>query len=128
MCCKHHRNEYKQLHRPDPTLILEFRGEAIRADMYAASRSWTPTARDPATGDILSLQWGGRPNYSISGSSSQRLPKLNLQGLFRSDTGTSEMVIKLLADGYNRAEILRPVEFSNNTAPIARQEPTSEWL
>jgi hypothetical protein len=112
-----------------PVLSIGFRAAAIKADMYAGSRDWTPTARDPNTRDILALQWVGGPKYTIRGSSSLNLPELNLQGLSRLDTGTPEIVIRLLADGYSRPEIVRTLEsltkpsllFTNNKVP-------PEWL
>ncbi len=112
----------------NPALNIEFRGAGIRADIYAGSRGWTPTARDPATGDIIALQWDGGPNYQIRGNSSFGLPVLNLQGLSQFGTGRPEMAIRLLADGYSRAEIVLAVEFLTEPSLVSTENVPPEWL
>lgn len=111
-----------------PVLIIGFRAATIKADMYAGSRSWTPTARDPETGDILALQWDGGPKYPIRGNSSLGLPGLNLRGLSRFGTGTPEIVIRLLADGYSRAGIVLTVEFLTKPPLLFTDNVPPEWL
>jgi hypothetical protein len=111
-----------------PSLIIGFRGTVIKADMYTGSRGWTPTARDPATDDILALQWDGGPKYTIKANSSFDLPELNLHGLSRFGADLPEITMRLLADGYSRAEIVLAIEFLMDPPLPFTENAPPEWL
>lgn len=111
-----------------PAVVIEFRGAGIESGMYTASQDWTPTARRSTTGDIIALQWDGGPNYSIHGNSIRVLPDLNLQGLHPFDLNKPpEMIIRLLADGYDRPSIRLPIQFITKAAPPSHLETIQEW-
>jgi hypothetical protein len=112
----------------NPSLIIGFRGATIKAGMYAGSRGWTPTARDPATGDILALQWDGGPKSQIKANSTFGLPGLNLNGLSRVSTGMPEITMGVLADGYNRSEIVMAADFLMKPLLLFTGNAPPEWL
>lgn len=96
-----------------PAVVIEFRGAAIRQNMYARSREWTPT-EGRSGGHVGAVQWDGGPNYAIHGNSTRYLPELNLQGLYAyPELGKirARMVVRLLADGYSRREITLDIHF-----------------
>jgi hypothetical protein len=76
----------------------------------------------------VALQWDGGPNYSIHGNSTRYLPELDLQGLHGIRERPLKIVIRLLADGYNRREIILPVEFTDDPSMLDPVNIPPEWL
>lgn len=111
-----------------PAVILEFRGCAIRQNMYAATNAWTATQRVYCTGDVQAVQWDGGPNYAIHGKSIRHLPEINLQGLYAipDDDDPPEMIVRLLADGYSRQAIRLDISFVAKSKKPPGMEP--KWL
>lgn len=97
-----------------------------------ANTAWTATVRNRETGEISALQWDGGPNYAIHGNSTRYLPEINLSGI--RPHGPATMIIRVLADGYNRDAITIPIEFvltQITTAawnPPTLEKPPPEWL
>jgi len=113
-----------------PAVSVEFRGAAIPPNKYAASAGWTPIARDVGS-YIIALQWDGGPNYSIHGNSSRYLPELNLEGIYRSPSRRDklpEIVFRLLADGYNRPDVVLPMSWGVLSEYEWPKEKPREWL
>lgn len=86
--------------------------------------SWTPI--QGADLGIVAFQWDGGPNYAIHGHSTRYLPELNLQGLRGIRERPPTIVIRLLADGYSRREIILPVELTRDPSmPYPEDIPPS---
>jgi hypothetical protein len=111
-----------------PVVSVEFRGAGIPSDKYAPSEGWMPTARDLG-GYIIALQWDGGPN-SIHGISSRSLPELNLEGIYPSfgRDKLPEIVFRLLADGYNRPDVVLPMSWGVPSEYEWPKEKPREWL
>src|SRR5208282_3559232 len=125
------KNESKYAAR-SPAVLIEFKDVAIRPQDYTESSGWIPTERAPLTGSVIAVQWDGGPNYAIHGSSVRHLPELNLRGLhtFRV-AGRPRMLIRVLADGYDRDPVPMSVEFTGvpqRPALAANDRPKAEWL
>lgn len=99
----------------------------IAAELYASCPEWTPIDDDYSL-HILAFQWDGGPNYSIHGNSTRYLPELNLRGLSSIPERPLEIVIRLLADGYSRREIILPVEFTEDPSKPDPVNIPLEWL
>jgi hypothetical protein len=86
--------------------------------MYSPEREWSPVSLY-RKGDITAFQWDGGPVYSIHGNSSRHLPDLDLRGLrpYSASNEAPEMVIRLLADGYQRSKIVLPMVFDIDVMP-----------
>ncbi len=111
-----------------PAVMIELSGAVIDKDAYSPSgESWRATTRK-RTGDIKALQWDGGPNYAIHGKSDRWLPELNLRGLVLTGDGKPEIVIRLLADGYDRPPITRPIEVLDGGALYPPTKLPPEWL
>jgi hypothetical protein len=110
-----------------PAVTIEFKNAAILQNMYAVSSGWTATELDYSMGGVQALQWDGGPNYAIHGNSTRHLPEINLQGLYPEDGWDQvQIIVKLLADGYNRPEIILSVDFLTEGAKAKGWTPS--WL
>jgi hypothetical protein len=109
-----------------PAVIVELHGITIAPERWSDGPGWTATVRDRISGEISTLQWDGGPSYAIHGNSIRHLPDLNLQGLGRNQVG-AKMIIRLLADGYNRSEIALPVKIGSGD-PKKFRIKSPEWL
>ena len=109
-----------------PAVVVEFRNAGILIEQHAATAGWTATARARGV-YIMALQWDGGPNYSIHGNSFRYLPDLYLQGLRPFSDYPSEIVFRLLADGYNRPDIIVPITWGRDIESRPRKTPP-EWF
>lgn len=76
------------------------------------SQSWKYIEFSSAGDVALAMQWNGGATYPIHGKSIRRLPDLSFAGLYRnSGDGAAKMNIKLLAEGYTRADAPITVTF-----------------
>jgi hypothetical protein len=114
----------------NPAVIIEVRGCWLDPEYYVPSPPWTPTTRHPTQGAVQTLQWDGGPSYAIHGNSLRHLPELSLRGLVADGERTPAIVISLLADGYNRPDILLPIKFMNSLdiAPFFQRAGPPEWM
>jgi len=118
-----------------PAVVVEFQDGVILPGLRApasASAGWTriedPYAEGPYGKNILAFQWDGGPDYSIHGDSTRYLPGLSLQGLRPIPERPLKIVIRLLADGYSRREIILPVEFTDDPLKPDPVNIPPEWL
>ena len=112
-----------------PAVIIEFHAAGIERSMYSPEREWSPVSLY-RKGDITAFQWDGGPVYSIHGNSSRHLPDLDLRGLrpYSASNEAPEMVIRLLADGYQRSKIVLPMVFDIDVMPRGDGGFPPEWL
>lgn len=121
-----------------PAVVVEFQDGVIevmqllqpgqmnlREPQYI-STGWTSI--DDTRIGIVAFQWDGGPNYAIHGHSTRYLPELNLTGLHGIRERPLKIVIRLLADGYSRSEIILPVEFSDDPSIPDPENIPAEWL
>jgi hypothetical protein len=107
-----------------PAVVVELQDGVIVGEGW--STGWTPI--EAASIGIVAFQWDGGPNYAIHGNSTRHLPELNLHGLHSIRERPLMIVIRLLADGYNRREIILPVEFTRDPSMPDPENIPPEWL
>jgi hypothetical protein len=119
-----------------PAVIIQFHRCRLVLDqaveeVAAASAGWTPTQYYSRPGrGVIAVQWDGGPNYAIHGNSARHLPDLNLQLLqLVEPPAAGELIVRLLADGYDRSTIRLPITLIED--PYFRAIPptaTKEWM
>ena len=105
-----------------PAVVIQFRDCYLNRGQFPSAHEWIPTAYN-GMGGIVEVQWDGGPNYAIHGDMTRHLPEIWLQGLTRPGE-SGEMVFRLLADGYSRRPIVKPVAIGSEASQIEEKE----WL